>query len=216
MCARSPTSTPRKAMSCWRRTCSGACSRGSTWAIRRRNGRRRSSSSRSSTSMPASRTSRPRAGAARPAGMHRQGRRARPLPGRQARLSGGGARRRRLRGRLLRRRHRRPSQREGQDPLPDGAALRRRGQVLPEGSAGPDQGRLRQPRRMSRSMSIPGQDHAFARTMGDHLQQAGGEHGAFALDRAVPPRDGAEIRSLRRCGTSIANTSSAPATWRRP
>ena len=70
-------------------------------------GRRRSSSSRSSTSMPASRTSRP---ACRPCAGGRNApasRHDRPLPGRQARLPGGGARRRRLRGRLLRRRNRR-------------------------------------------------------------------------------------------------------------
>ena len=87
-CATSPTTMPRKAMSCWRRTCSGGWSPASSSAIREADFNKafgyyqRFDANQAMQDVAAALD-----GAARAAGMHRQGRRARLLPRRQARLS---------------------------------------------------------------------------------------------------------------------------------
>ncbi len=144
-----------------------------------------------------------------------QGRRARLLPRRQARLSRGGARRGRLRGLLLRRRHRDLAGPRARHQMPGGHAFRREGPVRPAGRRRADQGGLRRAAgdrdlRLSRRRSRLQPHRRRA------LRQAGGLDGAFALDRAAAPGDGAALRSQPPCGTSTRSTSSAPAMSRRP
>ena len=135
-------------------------------------GRRPSTSSSASTSTRAMDdiTAAVKALRARPE-VRRQGRRARLLPRRQARLSRGGALRRRLSPSATTASASRQTSNEPPDQVPDGAALRREGQVR----AGRGGARRSRPRSRtgttSRSTSIPGSDHAFARTGGDHYDK---------------------------------------------
>ena len=58
----------------------------------------------------------------------------------------------------------------------------------------------------------PGQDHAFARTGGDHYDQPSALMAHLAFDRAVPRVHGPALRSVRAVGHAHACTSSARAT----
>src|SRR5229473_1818667 len=133
--------------------------------------------------------------------MRRQGRRARLLPGRQARLSRSGAHRCRLRGLLLRRRHRGRPRRGRADQRPDGISLRRTRQVRAGRSARAGQGRLRQPPRR-RTVFVSRLRPCLRGARAHQFQQARDPDGAFALDRAVPKSSGSALRSFRAVGPS--------------
>src|SRR5713226_8380816 len=133
--------------------------------------------------------------------MRRQGRRARLLPGRQARLSRSGAHRCRLRGLLLRRRHRGRPRRGRADQRPDGISLRRTRQVRAGRSARAGQGRLRQPPRR-RTVFVSRLRPCLRGARAHQFQQARDPDRAFALDRAVPKSSGSALRSFRAVGPS--------------
>ena len=139
-------------------------------------------------------------GAAGAPGMRRQGRRARLLPRRQARLSRRGAHRCRLRRLLLRRRHRgRP--RRGR------ATSRARWCFTSPSSTSSRRPEAREQIKAAfarpsrcRVLSLSRLRSRLRRAGARELQQAGDPDGAFALDRAVPQSAGPALRSLRAVG----------------
>ena len=137
--------------------------------------------------------------AAQGQGLQREGRSARLLPWRQARLSGSVAGRRRCRHRLLRRRHREQSEGSQEDQGPAAAAFcgqRPHGSALGGGQDPQRPGqavRVRELRLSRRRSRLQLQGAAV-------LRQAGRRHGLFAQHRLPAPASGAPLRSLDALG----------------
>ena len=211
-------SMPRKAMSCWRRTCSGACSRGVDLGYSPEEWQKAFDFFQK-FDVDAGIKDIAADGAARCAA-------GRNAPARSARSATAWA----ASSPIWRRRAPASIARSAITASASKAASNEKDKIrcpmvlhfagedkyVPEGSAGADQGRLRRPAGcrdlcLSRRRTTPS-PAPWATT----INKPSADHGAFALDRAVPPRDGAAIRSLGAVGQALRITSSAPATSPRP
>ena len=222
-CARSPTAMPRKAMSCWRPTCSGAWSRGVELGYSEADWQRafgfyqrfdeakgvedmqaqRSPSLRARPEMPRARSARSASASAASS----------PISPRRAPMSIAPSAITASASRAARRGRARSSARWCcTSPSTTGSCPPRRVEKI---TAAPSPAVP-----TSRSIVYPGVDHAFAAPERRQLRQAGGADGAFAHASRCSARCWARTTISPRCGTSTTNyefgtRATSTRRWRR-